>query len=241
MLRYYNLSDVVYFFCVIFMIHRLFSCHDSDFKVWHIWKSIAPNGWTRMDCEVVMCHDNMQDLDNVPAPSNKKGKKTGKGKKVAKAAMMYKWSSKALQDFLMNCWRDVSLYFRMFWDGKMQFKIPSQITVESLRLGLRSLTSTSQTELWSHLFAQIFLFSQHESLIQNRHQWPHNCTGHRLAIKSRLSWQYICQWWIPKQALTVFLSHWHAHASIPVFVPLLFRRPEILRVGGFQSTCFPLS
>ena len=41
----------------------------------------------------MMCHDNMRDLDNVPAPSNKKGKKSAgkKGKKTAGTkAMLYK-------------------------------------------------------------------------------------------------------------------------------------------------------
>jgi len=54
------------------------------------------NASQQSDFSVVMCHDNMQDLDNVPAPSNKKGKKTGKGKKAAKAAMLYKcWACEA--------------------------------------------------------------------------------------------------------------------------------------------------
>ncbi len=157
-----------------------------------------------MDCEVVMCHDNMQDLDNVPAPSNKNGKKTGKGKKVAKAAMMYKWSSKALQDFLMNCWRDVSLCFRMFWDGKMQFKIPSQITVESLRLGLRSLTSTSQTELWSHLFAQkIFVFT---AWISHPKQTPVTSQLYRTSARYKIT-----------ALLAIYLSMMDSKASIDGF------------------------
>lgn len=75
------------------------------------WMPQMAGPWLGLDCEVVMCHDNMQDLDNVPAPSNKKGKKTGngKGKKAAKkAAMLYKWASfQALQPaiFLMNCFQ----------------------------------------------------------------------------------------------------------------------------------------
>ncbi|CAL1127774.1 unnamed protein product [Cladocopium goreaui] len=53
----------------------------------------------QQEFSVVMCHDNMRDLDNVPAPSNKKGKKSAgkKGKKTAGTkAMLYKcWTCEA--------------------------------------------------------------------------------------------------------------------------------------------------